>query len=141
MSFFNDLTDKWKLRQAYKWGKGIAKTKLRVFYTLREAHPEKPLEEIYYLTLLNRTGYTEAIARDIIDMVKEGSEGKIETFNSEGEIATLELNVLKDTVTFNLRSVIKSMLIHENLKNGIVFDTYAMIEADNAVNDIIPNHL
>jgi hypothetical protein len=141
MSFFNNLMDRSELRQTYKWGRGIAKAKLLVFYTLREAHSEKPLEEIYYLTLLNRTGYTEAIARDIVDMVKEGSEGKIKTFNSEGEIGTLEFNFLKDTVTFNLRNVIKSMLIHENLKNGNVFDTYAMIEADKAVDDIIPNHL
>lgn len=141
MSFFNDLADKWKLRQAYKWGRGIAKTKLSVFHILREAHPEKPLEEIYYLTLLNRTGYTEVIASDIVDTVKECSEGKIETFNSEGEIGTLKLNFLKDKVTFNLRSIIKNMLIYENLKNGNVYDIYAMIEADKAVDDIIPNHL
>ena len=66
MSWFSNLLHKWTLKKAYKWGRGLAKTKLRVFYTLRERNLDLPLEDIYYLTILNRIGYTEATADMII---------------------------------------------------------------------------
>ena len=117
MSWFSNLLHKWTLKKAYKWGRGLAKTKLRVFYTLRERNLDLPLEDIYYLTILNRIGYTEATA----DMIIKGAE------------------------PLSLRSVVHRFVIHEAMKTfgprGIPPRDYGGLAARRAVDDIIPADL
>ncbi len=124
MSWLTDALDRWTLKKAYKWGRGIAKTKLLVFYTLQEAHPEKSDEEFYYLTLLNRTGYSEDIVREIVDRV-------------ENRFGVLQ-------VELNLRNIIKSMIVHEEFKKfglkGFPHPS-GMSEAFRAVDETIPDDI
>ena len=124
MSWLTDALNRWTLKKTYKWGRGIAKTKLLVFYTLRETHSEKSDEELHYLTLLNRTGYSEKIVREIVDRVEN------------------RLGILQDELNF--RNIVKSMLVHEEFKKfGLKGfpDPSGRNEACRAVDEIIPDNI
>ena len=110
--------------KAYKWGRGIAKTKLLVFHTLQEAYPEKSAEELYYLTLLNRLRYSEDIVREIVDQVENRSS-----------ILQVELN---------FRNIVKSMLGHGEFKKFRLKGfphPFGMGEAFRAVDEVIPDNI
>ena len=142
MSWFADLLNRWTLKRVYKWGKGIAKTKLLVFNTLHEAHPEMSREELYYLTLLNRTGYTETSARSIVNVTKELAEGRINVHGPPGiENRVMQFDFFKQDLDFNLQTVVKNMLTHECTKRGTMLNDFSMLEAMRAVEDVIPDNL
>ena len=129
MAWFSDMIDRWKLKQAYKWGKGRARAKLLVFYTYRETYPEMPDEELYYLTILNSVGFTEITAREVVDTAANMAEGRIGGSQySVGE-------------PLCLRSVVKRMLTREEFQRfgprGYPHP-YGIFEAFKAVDAVIP---
>ena len=77
MSWFSHLVDRYARRQAYKWGKSRAKMKLLAFYTYQNKFPELPVEELYYLTVLNSVGFTETTAIDTVTRAQEMADGHV----------------------------------------------------------------
>ena len=67
MSWLVDMIDRWVLKQGYKWGKERSKTTLDLFRTLQGKAPNIPVEELYYLTILNTPGFTLRDAKRIIE--------------------------------------------------------------------------
>lgn len=130
MTWFSDMIDRWKLKQAYKWGKGRARTKLLAFYTYRETYPEMSDEELYYLTILNSVGFTEITAREVVDTASDMAEGHIggSPLASAGE-------------PFCLRGVVKRMLTREAFQRfgprGYPHPD-GIFEAFKAVDEVIP---
>ena len=133
MSWLSDMIDRWKLKQAYKWGKGRARTKLFAFYAYQEAHPELPNEELYYLTVLNSIGFTEMTAREVVIRAQEMADGHV----GGSKLAT-------PGEPFSLRSVVKRMLTREAFQRfgprGYPHP-YGIFKAFKAVDDVIPADL
>lgn len=146
MSWFSDMIDRWTLKRTYKWGKGRAKTKLLNFYTLRDAYPEIPIEELYYLTVLTSHGFNEHKTRQLIKRAKEQAEGymSISGYSDLNISDYSDLKVSVPTEPFCLRSVIKMMLSAEELQftKGKGFPhPDCTLEVWKAVDDVIPADL
>ncbi len=140
MSWFSDLTDKYVLKKAYKWGRGRARTKLIAFRTYSKEQPHLSKSELYYLTILTSDGFNEYTTQKLIDRAKEQADGYITTPTVAG--TTLNLQVPKEP--FCLRSVVKMMLSAEEWKlfDGKGFPhPNAIFEAWQAVDDTIPADL
>ena len=133
-ALFMEKADNHLLNQAKKWGKGRAKTKLRLFYAYQEKFPEKPAKELYYLTILSGSDFTEVTARELVDDAEDTAEGNI-GFG-------LKLPSLEQS--FGLRSVVKHLLLCEEFErfgfNGFPHPQ-GMPEAFMAVDDVIPEDL
>lgn len=129
LDMFSNWKDKIILKQASKWGKGRAKTKLRVFNAYKTKFPKMSNKELYYLTVLTGTDFTETTAKEVIDMV-------------EGNVGHLHLPSLAEPMC--LRNVVKCMLIFEEYylfgESGFPHP-YAIPEAFLAVDAVIPADL
>lgn len=150
MTWLSDMIDKWTLKRAYKWGKGRAKTKLLVFYTLQDRYPEMPVKELYYLTILNSPRFTEKDATSIVNKAANEAEGftlvpHLKLEKGEVQVDNLKMSVPSNMVDpFCLRTVVKQMLTHEAVqyerRNGVPHPL-ELYEAWNAVDDVIPADL
>lgn len=140
MSWFSDLTDRYVLKKAYKWGRGRARTKLIAFHTYSKAHPHLSKQELYYLTVLTSAGFDEYRTQQLINRAKEQADGYMTT----PTVAGITLNLQVPEEPFCLRSVVKMMLSAEERK---LFDGKGfphpdgIFEAWQAVDDIIPADL
>ena len=124
---FKEKTDDELLKQAYKWGEERAKTKLQVFYVYQKCHPEMPVKELYYLTVLSGNDFTEVTAQEVVDVAAGDTDGD------------LKITILKEPLT--LRSVVKCMLTFEEFQRfgqGGYPHSYGMVEAFSAVDAVIP---
>ena len=134
MSWFSDFVDQWTLNKSYKWGKGLANTKLLVFQTFQAQFPDMPVKELYYLTILNSPRFTLDDAKYII----EGPD--------EEQLASY--NVIKipfpDEEPLCLRSIVKGMLRRDRSQYFFRKGTQHPLnyyEACKAVDEIIPADL
>lgn len=129
LDLFSNWKDRILLKQASKWGKGRAETKLRVFNAYKTKFPEMANKELYYLTVLAGLDFTETTAQEVIDMV-------------EGKLGDLHLPYTAEPMC--LRNVVKCMLIFEEyyrFGDGGFPHPYGIPEAFLAVDAVIPANL
>ena len=136
MSWFSDVVDRWTLKKAYKWGRSRAKMKLFAFYSVQDAHPEMPLEDLYYLTILMSRGFDEHRTHQLITRTKQAAEGYM--------MSPIGIKAPVPVEPFCLRSVVKSMLsaeIFDLFKGKPPPHPYWTLESWKAVDDVIPADL
>ncbi len=126
MSWFSEVLDRRTLKKAYKWGKKRALHKKRVFLFYLDKFPDMPKDELYFHVV---------------------SSGRYFNENTAALLISDEQNAV-DKRSFCLRNVIKRMLVTEarymwgldfSLSNIDIWDI--LLEANTAVDDVIPEHL
>ncbi len=114
MSWFR----RWQERKVYRFARGIAKAKLRTLKSLKKQHPEATKRELYFLTIIARTGYNENLAIQIM-------QGAEEQAKMTGEL-------------FNFRMIVFGIIIHETPTS---LDNSLLPEIMSAIDDTIPDNL
>ena len=94
MSWF----DNWKTRRIQKWGRGIAKTKLRSYHVLKTTYPEMPKEELYFNVIKARLGYSDNKAREIMQSARDMADSDRLLSSIGGE---LTFRHIVDSIIFN----------------------------------------
>ena len=122
MAWLSKIYNRFMENQAYKWGRDVAKLHLEIFLTFKEAMPEKEVEHLYLLTLMN-IPQTQEFAGSFIKMAKDAAERDPEGYK------------------FCLQEIVKRVVSSESMNTGAFSDGLETIEAFRGVEDTIPDSL